>query len=38
MLHGASELVTTTNRYVKFRAAAGQAGMSAAETQDILGQ
>ena len=32
-----AELVTTTNRYVKFRAAANQAGMSAAETQDIFG-
>lgn len=32
-----AELVTTTNRYVKFRAAAMQAGMSARETQDIFG-
>jgi tape measure domain-containing protein len=32
-----AELVTTTNRYVKFRAAASQAGMSAEETQDIFG-
>jgi tape measure domain-containing protein len=32
-----AELVTTTNRYVKFRAAAMQAGMSANATQDIFG-
>ena len=32
-----AELVTTTNRYIKFRAAAKQAGMSAKETQEIFG-
>lgn len=32
-----AELVTTTNRYIKFRAASIQAGLSAKETQDIFG-
>lgn len=32
-----AELVTTTNRYIKFRAAAQQAGFTAQETQNIFG-
>lgn len=32
-----AELVTTTNRYIKFRAAAIQANFTAKETQDIFG-
>ena len=32
-----AELVTTTNRYIKFRAASEQAGFTAAETQRIFG-
>ncbi len=32
-----AELVTTTNRYIKFRAASQQAGLSAKETQKIFG-
>lgn len=32
-----AELVTTTNRYIKFRAAAEQANLSAKDTQDIFG-
>lgn len=32
-----AELITTTNRYIKFRAAATQAGLSAKETQEIFG-
>ena len=32
-----AELITTTNRYIKFRAAANQAGLTAKETQDIFG-
>src|SRR5210317_302130 len=32
-----AELITTTNRYIKFRAAANQAGLTAKETQEIFG-